>query len=170
MNAACGMVLVLAGCGSAQEGGSADGTTTTTTTTTMTTTMTTTPTTPSTTAPPSSTGLPAAADGADATACGDGTCEIEVSAAGPIPLPAAAGATMVLAAVGNDSVTLAFTPAGVDFSSGCDPVGACTNQLNAGVPGSVVKADAGATVTFNNAVVVVAGVAGTTALLRISVA
>jgi hypothetical protein len=157
MSVACGAVLVLSGCGSSQKAGSptsAVGTTTTTTTTSR----------------PSRTGLPKAADGADVTACGDGTCEIEVSTAGPIPLPPAAGATMVLDAVGEDSVTLAFTPTDVNFSSGCDPIDACTNQLQAGVPGSVVRVAAGATVTFNKAVVVVVGVVGTSALLRISLA
>ena len=153
---ACGMVLALTGCGSSQEAGtptSAVGTTTTTTTTTVTTT----------------TGLPSAADGADVHACEDGACEIQVSAAGPIPLPPAAGATLVFDGVGEDSVTLAFTPTGSDyFSTDCDPISACSNKLTAGVPGVVVQVDTGATMTFNKAVVVVAGVEGTTALLRIS--
>ena len=156
-----GMLLVLAGCASSQEVSAPTSTTTGTSTTTATSTTTTAP-------PPSSTGLPAAADGTDVTACGDGTCEIEASAPRPIPLPPAAGATLVLISVVDESVTLAFTPTGQDFSSGCEPIAACTNELNAGVPGSVVRADIGATVTFNKAAVVVADAAGTTALLRIS--
>jgi hypothetical protein len=155
-----GMLLLVAGCSSPQ-GSDAEPATPTATSTSTSESSTT-------VAPPSSTGLPAAADGADVTACGDGTCEVQVSAAGPIPLPGSAGATLTIESIGDGSVDLAFTPTGVDFSSGCEPVDACTNQLRGGIPGSLVRARTGATVTFNQVSVVVAAVAGTTGLLHIT--
>ncbi|WP_330275723.1 hypothetical protein OG205_08670 [Lentzea sp. NBC_00516] len=119
---------------------------------------------------PSPTALPAAADGTDLATCADGTCEVQVSAPGPIGLPQTAEAALSLASVGNASVTMAFAPTATNFSTDCDPLDACSNRLTLveGGQGNVATVRVGAKMTFNKVSVVVVAVVGTSAVLRIS--
>jgi len=155
-------LLATAGCASPQAGSASPATSSTTTH----------PVTTTTTTPPKPT-LPKAADGTDLSACADNNCEVQVSAPGPIHLPEGAGATLTVASIDDDTVSLAFSPndAAAAFSASCgadDPTAdVCVNTSIVG-NSATVTGRGGAKATVNNVTVLVVGVVGGSAVLRIS--
>ncbi|MFI9385388.1 hypothetical protein [Kutzneria sp. NPDC052558] len=150
------LALLAAACTSPQAGSASPATTRPATRTTTTTT------------PPKPT-LPKAADGTDLSACADNNCEVQVSAPGPIRLPEGAGATLSVASIGADSVSLSFLPTSDGgFTVGCDAPdpNACEGtQLTSG--NALVTGKATAKATANNVTVLIEGVLGGVAVLRI---
>lgn len=115
--------------------------------------------------------LPPAADGADLTACADGSCEIRVDGPATIPI----GLTFQVAAVSVESIGDDELTVGAEFAGGniaSSRTGRCSVSTmfeSAGSPAmSRIKAGAGARLVANRVGIEVVAIARGAAVLRLA--